>query len=123
MGDIETHDNLCRELCRGSRTVVVSVDYRLAPEHPFPAAVDDAIAVTHWVVAHGKELGGLDVVAVAGDRAGGNLAGVIAQQLGARGTTLAAQVLDPFGSGSPLGGLSIHRKSCARYFLGRETLG
>ncbi|KQP05161.1 alpha/beta hydrolase [Pseudorhodoferax sp. Leaf265] len=93
IGDLDTHDNMCRDLCRGARAVVVAVDYRLAPEHPFPAAVDDTAAATRWVVAHAAELGGNPTVGVAGDSAGGNLSAVVAQQLRDAGTALAAQFL------------------------------
>lgn len=93
IGNLDTHDNMCRDLCRGLQAVVVSVDYRLAPEHPFPAAVEDAIAATRWVIAHATRLGGTELVAVAGDSAGGNLAAVVAQQLHAKGITLAGQFL------------------------------
>ncbi|MEB5485033.1 alpha/beta hydrolase [Burkholderia pseudomallei] len=93
IGDLDTHDNVCREICRGSRVVVVSVAYRLAPEHPFPAAVDDAVAATRWVVDHASELGGNSLVAVAGDSAGGNLSAVVAQALHADGVELAGQFL------------------------------
>jgi acetyl esterase len=79
IGDLATHDVLCRQLTAASGASVVSVDYRLAPEHKFPAAADDAWAATRWVVAHGAELG-LDAtrLAVGGDSAGGNLAAVAA---------------------------------------------
>jgi acetyl esterase len=79
IGDLETHDVLCRQLTAASGASVVSVDYRLAPEHKFPAAADDAWAATRWVVAHAGELG-LDAgrLAVGGDSAGGNLAAVVA---------------------------------------------
>lgn len=77
--DIESHDGFCRTLARGCQAVVVSVDYRLAPEHPAPAAALDAYAVFCWVVEHAAELG-IDPTrtAVAGDSAGGNLAAVTA---------------------------------------------
>ncbi|MGU3782452.1 alpha/beta hydrolase [Burkholderia metallica] len=93
IGDLDTHDAICRELARGANAVVVSVDYRLAPEHRFPAAADDAVAATRWAIANAGELGGSDVVAVAGDSAGGNLAAVATQQLHADGIALAAQFL------------------------------
>jgi acetyl esterase len=93
IGDLETHDNQARSVARHGRAVVVSVDYRLAPEHPFPAAVDDAVAAARWAAAHLAELGGDDRLAVAGDSAGGNLAAVVAQQLHADGTPVTAQFL------------------------------
>lgn len=80
IGDIDTHDNQCRWLCRETGSVVVSFDYRLAPEAPWPAAVEDAVAATRWVGDNVATLGGAaDRVAVAGDSAGGNLSAVVAQ--------------------------------------------
>lgn len=93
IGDLSTHDNMCREICRGAQAVVVSVDYRLAPEHPFPAGIEDAVAAAKWIVARANELGGNDTVAVAGDSAGGNFAAVVTQQLRDAGMPLAAQFL------------------------------
>jgi acetyl esterase len=93
IGDLDTHDNVARNVCRGSRAVVVSVDYRLAPEHPFPAAAEDAVAAARWIAQHLDELGGDTRLGVAGDSAGGNLAAVVAQQLQADGTPLAGQFL------------------------------
>jgi acetyl esterase len=93
--DIESHDGFCRALARGSRAVVVSVDYRLAPEHPAPAAALDAFAVFRWAVDHAAELG-VDPARtmVAGDSAGGNLAAVTAILCRDRGfTPPAAQLL------------------------------
>jgi len=79
IGDLETHDVLCRQLTADSEACVVAVDYRLAPEHKFPAAVDDAWAATRWVAARAGELA-IDAgrLAVGGDSAGGNLAAVVA---------------------------------------------
>jgi acetyl esterase len=94
IGDLDTADPVCRLLCRDVEAVVVSVDYRRAPEARFPAAVDDAWTVLQWVAAHIDDLGGdATRLGVAGDSAGGNLAAVCAQQAGAAGLPLAAQML------------------------------
>jgi acetyl esterase len=84
--DLDTHDPIARHLCRHGDAIVVSVDYRLAPEHKFPAAVDDSYAAVTWAAAHAEELGGdAQRVAVAGDSAGGNLATVVCQLASASG--------------------------------------
>ncbi|WP_234793607.1 alpha/beta hydrolase [Mycolicibacterium porcinum] len=93
--DLDSHDSCCRRLANGIGAIVVSVDYRLAPEHPYPAAVDDALAATEWVAAHAGELGGDPArLVVAGDSAGGNLAAVVAMTARDRGgPPIAFQVL------------------------------
>jgi acetyl esterase len=94
IGDLATHDGICRLLCRDLSAVVVSVDYRLAPEHPFPAAVDDSYAALTAVAKEIGEYGGDAArLAVGGDSAGGNLAAVCAQLAHADDLELAAQLL------------------------------
>jgi acetyl esterase len=82
IGDLDTHDTLCRELANGSGCAIVAVDYRLAPEHKFPAGIDDAVAAYRWLQAEATELG-VDParIVIAGDSAGGNVAAVAAQLL------------------------------------------
>jgi acetyl esterase len=95
IGDLDTHDNQCRTLCRDVGAVVLSLGYRLAPEAPFPAAVEDCVAAVAWAAAHIGELGGdPERLAVGGDSAGGNLAAVTARLTrNADGPPLAAQLL------------------------------
>ncbi len=92
IGDLETYDGLCRQLANEGGFRVVAVDYRLAPEHRFPAAVDDALAAVKWIETHASELG-IDAnrIAVGGDSAGGALAAIVAQQ--AKGPKIAFQLL------------------------------
>jgi acetyl esterase/lipase len=94
IGDLETHDGVCRLLCKDTGAVVVSVDYRLAPEHRYPAAVDDAYAALQLVAKDIDTYGGDPArLVVGGDSAGGNLAAVCAQLARADGIDLAAQLL------------------------------
>lgn len=79
LGDLDTHDSLCRLVCRDGGIQVLSVDYRLAPEHKAPAAPDDAYAAYQWVLQHAPGMGATRIV-VGGDSAGGNLAAVVAQR-------------------------------------------
>ncbi len=81
IGDIDTHDGLCRLLCRDAGVHVLSVDYRLAPEHQAPAAAEDCYTAYQWALQHAAELGADPTrIAVGGDSAGGNLAAVVSQQ-------------------------------------------
>lgn len=80
IGDMDTHDPVARGHALGAEAIVVSVDYRLAPEHPWPAGIDDAWAALRWVGEHAAELGGDPTrIAVAGDSAGGNISAVMTQ--------------------------------------------
>jgi acetyl esterase len=77
---LDTHDNITRAICRDAEAIVVSVDYRMAPEHRFPTAVHDCFAATRWVAKNAASLGGdADRLAVCGDSAGGNLSAVVSQ--------------------------------------------
>src|SRR4051794_31371768 len=95
IGDLDSHDVVCRKLADEGQLIVISVDYRLPPGHKFPAAVQDAITATTWIADHAKQLG-IDAsrLSVGGDSAGGNLAAVVA--ISARdgnGPAIAGQVL------------------------------
>lgn len=94
VGDIDTHDEACRILCKYGRMQVLSIDYRLAPEHPAPAAVDDCVAGLKWAHAHAAELGADPTrIAVGGDSAGGNLSTVVSQVTKGSADAPAAQLL------------------------------
>ena len=93
LGDLDTHDGVARALASRARSIVVSVHYRLAPEHPFPAAVDDAWAVAAWVAEHGPAGIDRDRLAVGGDSAGGNLAAIVALRGRERGFRFRFQLL------------------------------
>ena len=95
LGDLDSYDRLCRRLCEDTQAMVMSVDYRLAPEHPFPAAVEDAWAALGWAAEHAESLGADPTrIAVAGDSAGGTLATVVSiLARDAGGPRLACQAL------------------------------
>ena len=93
IGDLDTVEVTCRTMALLCDAVVISVDYRLAPEHPAPAAAQDAVAAACWVSDHLAELGGDDVLAVAGESAGANLAAVVAQAFRDQGRPLTGQLL------------------------------
>ena len=78
LGSPAQYDWVCSSIAQDAGALVVSVDYRMAPEHPAPAAPDDAIAATRWIAEHAAELGATGPLVVAGDSAGGNLAALVA---------------------------------------------
>lgn len=122
-GDLDTHDVVCRQLANGAGCAVFSVDYRLAPEAPFPAPVEDCVAATQWVAAQAKALA-IDParIAVGGDSAGGNLATVVA--LAAReagGPALCYQLLIYPATDQRLGFPSITRNA-EGYLLTKKTM-
>jgi acetyl esterase len=95
IGNLDSHDVACRKLADEGQLIVIAVDYRLAPEHKFPAAVEDAIAATKWIADNAKQLG-IDAsrLSVGGDSAGGNLAAVVAiSARDSNGPAIASQVL------------------------------
>jgi acetyl esterase len=95
IGDLDSHDVVCRKLAHEAQLTVISVDYRLAPEHKFPAAIDDAIAATKWISDNARSLE-IDAsrLAVGGDSAGGNLAAVVAiAARDGKGPAISGQVL------------------------------
>jgi acetyl esterase/lipase len=94
IGDLDTHDEACRILCRHANVHLLGVEYRLSPEHPFPAALDDTLAALRWARAHAAELGAdAACVAIGGDSAGGNLAAVASQLAAQDEPPPAAQLL------------------------------
>ena len=121
IGDLDTHDNMARNVCKGSNAVVVAVDYRLAPEHPFPAAADDAVASARWIAGHLDEFGGDQRLGLAGDSAGGNLAAVVAQVLHADGTPLAGQFLI-YPAVDAEGEYPSRVENAKGYFLEKDTM-
>jgi acetyl esterase len=124
IGDLDTHDVLCRELCNGAGAVVVAVDYRMGPEHRFPAAVDDCIAATAWVHRQASELG-IDParLAVGGDSAGGNLAAVVAIAARDGGTVPIAYQLLIYPATDMRRGHPSHTENGNGYLLTTETIG
>lgn len=119
---VATHDGLCRRLALGARAKVLSLDYRLAPEHPYPAAVEDGLAGFRWVIDNATTLG-IDPqrVAVAGDSAGGNLSAVIARRTRNDATPPALAALF-YPATDATCSLPSHRSLGDRYFLTRDNV-
>ena len=123
IGDLDTHDVLCRELSNGSRCAVFSVEYRLAPEARFPAAVDDCIAATRYIAAHAGELG-IDVkrIAVGGDSAGGNLAAVVCIDARDTRSVLPCFQLLIYPATDQRSGYPSHQRNAEGYLLTRKVM-
>ncbi len=124
IGTLDSHDGVCRALTNQVQCIIVSVDYRLAPEHKFPAAVEDAYAATVWVAQNAASIhGNPERIAVGGDSAGGNLAAVVSQMARDKdGPKLVYQLLiypatDYFIPGTA----SIH-ENAAGYFLTLDSI-
>jgi acetyl esterase len=123
IGDLDTHDALCRQLAVGARCAVFSVDYRLAPEHPFPAAVEDCIAATQFISKNAEALR-IDAnrVAVGGDSAGGNLATVVALHARDAGAPPLAFQLLIYPATDQRCGFASHRNNGSGYLLTSEGI-
>jgi acetyl esterase len=123
LGDLDIYDSTCRTICADSGCILVAVDYRLAPEHPYPAAVEDCHAALAWLAGHATEIGGdPQRLAVCGDSAGGNLAAVLALLARADGIALRYQVLVyPVTSALP-GDLPSHTEFGEGYVLSRKAM-
>ncbi len=124
IGDLDTHDEPCREIANQSGAVVVSVDYRLAPEAKFPAAVIDSFAALKWVDSHKAELAAEDAkIVVSGDSAGGNLAAVMCLLArGLNGPEIAAQLLVYPGTDMRMSEFDSLEANGEGYVLTRETM-
>ncbi|MBM3663157.1 MAG: alpha/beta hydrolase [Actinobacteria bacterium] len=122
VGDLDTHDGTCRLLADVSGCAVIAVDYRLAPEHRFPAAVDDAVAAFRWIAEHHDDFGVLPGrIGVMGDSAGGNLAAVVAQRCRHDERPPVAQVLVYPATNAHFDSES-HRLFAAGFVLSREDM-
>ena len=123
IGDLDTHDVLCRQLANGSGCAVVSVDYRMGPEHRFPAGSDDCLAATYWVYRNAESLG-LDPsrLAVGGDSAGGNLAAVVAIAARDAGDLPIAFQLLIYPATDQRWGHASHKSNGKGYVLEAETI-
>jgi acetyl esterase len=123
IGSLDGYDTLCRQICVQSGCIIVSVDYRLAPEHKFPAAIDDAYAAFLWVLQHAEDFGGdKNAIAVSGDSAGGSLAAVVsitARDNGINGIKCQALI---YPATAPYANSPSHFTFAKGYFLERATV-
>jgi acetyl esterase len=124
-GSVETHDPFCRLLCEAAGILIFSVEFRLAPEHPYPAALDDMLAAYAWAAAHGREMGADDQrLLLGGDSAGANLAAVATNAICAHGQTVppAAQLLLYPVLDHPSGGHGSYIENAAGHGLSAELM-
>ena len=121
---LDTHDGMCRNLCAGAGCIVVSVDYRLAPEHKFPAGAEDCLRATRWAALHAAELGADPArIAVAGDSAGANMAAVTALRVRDEGgPALCGQLLLYPVTDYHTPGTQSYRENGEGYGLTRDTI-
>ena len=118
IGNLDTHDGVCRLLANGAGCMVASVDYRLAPEHPFPAAAEDSYAATKWIAGKAATIGADPKrVAVGGDSAGGNLAAVVALMARDRGGPALVHQLLVYPVTDAPGDTASYRDNAEGYFL------
>ena len=123
IGSIKTHDDICRVLARDTPALVVSVDYRLAPEHPFPVPVEDSYAALTWVAANAASIGGDPAkLAVGGDSAGGNLSAVVAILARDRGGPRLAHQLLIYPATDMRGDTVSMRENGTGYFLTHDIM-
>ena len=123
IGDLDSHDSACRALANQTECLVVAVDYRLAPEHKFPGAVEDCEAALHWVAAHATELGGdPGRIAGGGDSAGGNLAAVVALLAREKGGPKLCFQLLIYPCVAPEPETPSHHQFAEGYLLTRKTI-
>lgn len=123
IGNLDTHDSACRMLANQADCLVVAVDYRLAPEFKFPAAVEDSMAALRWVALHAREIGAdSERIAVGGDSAGGNLAAVCALMARNEGHPRLALQLLVYPCTAPEPETASHRKFAEGYLLTRNTI-
>jgi acetyl esterase len=121
-GDLRSHDGVCRSITSGSGITTVAVDYRRAPEHPFPAAVDDAAGVVRWLAAHGGEIGVAGPLAVVGDSSGGNLAAATSLVLRDEGDSPVAFQALLYPATDPAMNTESYRENAEDPFLSRDEM-
>ncbi len=124
IGTLDGYDGVCRALTNAAKCIVVSVDYRLAPEHKFPAAVEDAYAATEWIAQHAAEIqGDPGRIAVGGDSAGGNLSAVVSQMARDKGgPKIVYQVLVYPATDYFIPGTASFHENADGYFLTRDSI-